>query len=110
MTYARDMGEDNPDMIEDSPLFADDPNRRPGGAYWYRDRPDYDKIRADLLEYLAVMLWEEMMYLRDGTEPQGTGIPRSGRLQNISAGTSQYADWTMKDLRPRGLWDKPLQL
>jgi hypothetical protein len=110
MTYARDMGEDNPDMIEDSPLFADDPNRRPGGAYWYRDRPDYDKIRADLLEYLAVMLWEEMMYLRDGTEPQGTGTSRKGRLGNISAKTSEYLSYTMKDLRPRGLWDQPLQL
>jgi hypothetical protein len=97
-------------MIEDSPMFADDPNRRPGGATWYRDRPDYDKIRADVLEFLAVMLWEEMMYLRDGAEPQGTGIPREARLQNISAGTSGYADWTMKDLRPRGLWNQPLSL
>jgi hypothetical protein len=104
------MDEETPDMIEDSPLFANDPNRRPGGAYWYRDRPDYDKIRADILEYLAVMLWEEMMYLRDGVEPQGTGIPREARLQNISADTSKYADWTMKDLRPRGQWNQPLSL
>jgi hypothetical protein len=110
MAYARDMGEETPDMIEDSPMFAADPNRRPGGSKWHRDRPDYDKIRADVLEYLAVMLWEEMMYLRDGTEPEGTGIPREARLQNISAGTSQYASWTMKDLRPRGMWDQPLQL
>lgn len=104
------MSEDIPDMIEDSPIFADDPNHRPGGAYWYRDRPDYDKVRADVLESLAVMLWEEMMYLRDGTEPLGTGIPREGRLQNISAKTSEYLTYTMKDLRPRGLWDQPLSL
>jgi len=95
-------------MIEDSPLFADDPNRRPGGPKWHRDRQDYDKVRADLLEFLAVMLWEEMLYLRDGTEPQGTGISRAGRLKNISAHTGKYADWTMKDLRPRGLWDQPM--
>jgi hypothetical protein len=110
MIYTPGMSEDIPDMIEDSPIFADDPNRRPGGAYWYRDRPDYDKVRADVLESLAVMLWEEMMYLRDGAEPQGTGIPREGRLQNISAKTSEYLTYTMKDLRPRGLWDQPLSL
>lgn len=97
-------------MIEDSPLFANDPNRRPGGAQWHRDRPDYDKLRADTLEFLAVMLWEEMMYLRDGVEPQGTGIPREARLQNISAHTSDYLYLTMKDVRPRGLWDEPLSL
>lgn len=94
-------------MIEDSPLFADDPNRQPGGAYWHRDRPDYDKIRADTLEFLAVMLWEEMMYLRDGAEPAGSGLPREARLRNISAKTNEYLFWTMKDLRPRGLWDQP---
>jgi hypothetical protein len=110
MIYARGMSEDTPDLIEDSPLFADDPNRRPGGAYWYRDRPDYDKIRADLLEFLAVMLWEEMMYLRDGTEPPGARSSRQGRLKNIRAKTSEYLSWTMKDLRPRGLWDQPLLL
>jgi len=58
------MGEGTPDMIEDSPQFANDLNRWPGGPEWHRDRPDYDKIRADLLEFPAVMLWEEMMYLR----------------------------------------------
>ena len=110
MSYACDMAEDNPDLIEDSPVFADDPNRRPGGAYWYRDRPDYDKNRANVLEFLAVMLWEEMMYLRDGTEPEGATIPREGRLQNISAKTCEYLTYTMKDLRPQGQWDKPLQL
>jgi hypothetical protein len=83
---------------------------RIGGAYWYRDRPDYDKIRADILEFLAVMLWEEMMYLRDGAEPQGTGTSRKGRLGNISAKTSEYLSWTMKDVRPRGLWDQLLVL
>jgi hypothetical protein len=104
------MSEEIPDLIEDSPLFANDPAHRPGGPKWHRDRPDYDKVRADILEFLAVMLWEEMMYLRDGTEPQGTGTSRKGRLGNISAKTSEYADWTMKDVRPRGLWDKPLVL
>lgn len=98
------------DPIEDHPMFAADPNRRPGGAYWYRDRPDYDKVRATLLEHLAVMLWEEMLYLRDGSEPEGTGIPRQARLNNISADTSAYADYTMKDLRPRGQWNQPLRL
>lgn len=110
MIYTRDMSEETPDMIEDSPLLAADPNRRPGGAYWYRDRPDYDKVRADILEFLAVMLWEEMMYLRGGAEPPGARTSRQGRLKNISARTSEYADWTMKDLRPRGLWDQPLSL
>jgi hypothetical protein len=104
------MSEENPDMIEDSPIFAGDPNHRPGGAYWYRDRPDYDKIRADILEFLAMMLWEEMMYLRDGTEPQGARSSPGGRLKNISAKTSEYLSWTMKDLRPRGQWDQPLSL
>ena len=99
------MTEDNPDLIEDSPIFADDPNRQPGGAYWYKDRPDYDKTRANVLEFLAVMLWEEMMYLRDGTEPEGATVPRAGRLQNISTKTSEYLTYTMKDLRPQGLWD-----
>ena len=50
------------------------------------------------------------MYLRDGTEPQGARFSRGGRLKNISAKTSEYASWTMKDLRPRGLWDQPLSL
>jgi hypothetical protein len=104
------MTEDNPDLIEDSPIFADDPNRQPGGAYWYKDRPDYDKNRANVLEFLAVMLWEEMMYLRDGTEPEGATVPRAGRLQNISTKTGEYLTYTMKDLRPQGLWDKPLIL
>jgi hypothetical protein len=98
------------DPIEGSPMYATDPNRRPGGAYWYRDRPDYDNVHANILEHLAVMLWEEMLYLRDGSEPEGTGIPRQARLSNISAGTSAYANYTMKDLRPRGLWDQPLRL
>jgi hypothetical protein len=104
------MTEDNSDLIEDSPIFADDPNRRPGGAHWYKDRPDYDKNRANVLEFLAVMLWEEMMYLRDGTEPEGTGISREGRLQNISTKTGEYLYYTLKDLRPQGLWDQPLLL
>jgi hypothetical protein len=104
------MSEETPDFIEDSPLFAADPNHRPGGAYWHRDRPNYDKMRADTLEFLAVMLWEEMMYLRDGTEPQGARSTPDGRLKNISTKTSEYLSWTMKDLRPRGQWDKPLSL
>jgi hypothetical protein len=104
------MSEESPDFIEDSPMFADDPNRRPGGAYWYRDRPDYDKVRADVLEFLAAALWEEMMYLRDGSEPQGARFSRRGRLKNISAKTSEYLTYTMKDLRPRGQWDQPLSL
>jgi hypothetical protein len=97
-------------MVEDHPRFKDDPNRQPGGPKWHRDRPDYDKVRADIAENLAVMLWEEMMYLRDGGVAKGSGLPREARLQNISAETSVYADWTMKDLRPRGLWDQPLSL
>lgn len=104
------MSEDDPDFIEDSPLLANNPNYRPGGSYWHKDRPDYDKVRADVLEHLAVMLWEEMMYLRDGAEPQGTGISREGRLGNISSLTVSYRSYTMKDLRPRGLWDQPLVL
>jgi hypothetical protein len=108
--YFRDMTEDAPDLIEDSPIFANHPNRRPGGACWYRDRPDYDKTRAQVLEFLTLMLWEEIIYLRDGKEPEGTGISRSGRLENIKAKTSEYLTYTMKDLRPRGLWDKPLVL
>jgi hypothetical protein len=104
------MSENTHDTIDDHPMYADDPNRRPGGAYWYRDRPDYDKIRADLLEFLAVMLWEEMMYLRDGTEPPGARASRQGRLKNISAKTIEYRSYTMKDLRPRGLWDLPIRL
>ena len=104
------MIQEDPDLIEDSPLFAGDPNYRPGGPYWSRDRPDYDKIRADVLEYLAAMLWEEMMYLRDGAEPQGTGLPRESRLQNIASLTNQYRSYTMKDVRPRGLWNQPLSL
>ena len=104
------MTEETPDLIEDSPIYANDPNHRPGGAYWHRDRPDYDKIRADTLEFLALMLWEEMMYLRDGAEPPGARSHRQGRLANISTKTSEYAFWTMKDLRPRGLWDQPLSL
>ena len=104
------MDEETAGMIQDSPIYANDPNRQPGGAYWYRDRPDYDKIRADTLEFLALMLWEEMMYLRDGTEPPGARGRHGGRLKNISARTSEYLSYTMKDLRPRGLWDKPLSL
>jgi hypothetical protein len=104
------MTREDPDLIEDSPLFAGDPNYRPGGSRWNRDRPDYDKVRADVLEYLAAMLWEEMMYLRDGAEPQGTGIPRENRLQNIASFTNQYRSYTMKDVRPRGLWNQPISL
>jgi hypothetical protein len=63
----------------DHPKFAEDPNRQPGGAHWHRDRPDYDKIRADLAEFLAVMLWEEMVSLRDGSVPQGYGISREAQ-------------------------------
>lgn len=91
-------------------MYANDPNHQPGGAYWNRDRPDYDKIRADILEYLVVMLWEEMMYLRDGTEPEGTGIPREARLQNIRADTIKYRSYTMKDVRPQGAWEQSIQL
>jgi hypothetical protein len=98
------------DMIEDHPMFADDPNRRPGGSYWHKDHPDYDKVRADVLEYLALMLWEEMTYLRDGVEPEGTGLPRKGRLQGIVAKTAEYRSYTMKDVRPRGVWDQPIHL
>lgn len=108
MMYNRDMGDESPDLIEDSPIFANDPNRRPGGSKWYRDRPDYDKIRADILEFLAVTLWEEMMYLRDGTEPPGARSSREGRLQNIRTKTIEYRSYTMKDVRPRGLWDQPV--
>ncbi len=106
--YDRDMSEETPDFIEDSPLLAANPNYRPGGSYWHRDRPDYDKVRADILEFLAVMLWEEMMYLRDGAEPEGARNPREGRLTNIRTKTSEYLSWTMKDVRPRGQWDKPI--
>ena len=102
------MTQEDPDLIEDSPLFAGDSRYRPGGSRWHRDRPDYDKIRADVLERLAAMLWEEMMYLRDGAEPQGTGLPRESRLQNIASLTNQYRSYTMKDVRPRGLWDQPM--
>jgi hypothetical protein len=55
------------------------------------------------------MLWDEMMYLRDGAEPQVPASP-GGHLQNIGAKTSDYLSWTMKDLRPRRLWDQPLSL
>lgn len=89
-------------------MFAEDPNHQPGGAYWHRDHPDYDKIRADCAEFLAVMLWEEMVYLRNGTEPEGYGIPREARLRNIAGKTNEYLFWAKKDLRPRGLWDQPL--
>lgn len=104
------MSEETPDLIENSPLYANDPNRRPGGAYWYRDRPDYDKVRADVLEFLAVTLWEEMMYLRDGTEAPGAGSTQHARLTNIRTKTIEYRSYTMKDLRPRGLWDQPISL
>ena len=50
------------------------------------------------------------MYLRDGAEPEGATLPREGRLQNISGKTSEYLYFTLKDLRPQGLWDKPLIL
>jgi hypothetical protein len=95
-------------MVDDHPMFEGDPNYQPGGMYWHRDRPDYDKVRADSAEFLAVMLWEELLYLRDGSVPEGSGLSREGCLQNIRTYTDEYRFWTKKDLRPRGLWDQEL--
>ena len=95
-------------MVANHPMFEEDPRYQPGGMYWHKDLPDYDKVRADVAEFLARMLWEELVYLRDGSGPEGYGISREARLQNIQAFTVQYRQWTQKDLRPRELWDQPV--
>ena len=94
-------------MVERHPRFADDPKYQPGGMYWHLDHADYHEVRADVLETLAVMLWEELVYLRDGSVPQGSGLPREARLSNIRTMANQYLFWAQKDLRPQGLWDQP---
>ena len=100
------MTEERP-WYDENPRLKDDPNHQPGGAYWHADRPDYDKIRADILEFLARMLWEELVcLLRDGEVPQGSGTSPKGRHNNISAKTSEYVFWAKKDVRPRGLWEE----
>ena len=52
------------------------------------------------------MLWQEMVYLRDGSEPQGADLHRKVRLNNIGTMTNRYRFWTQKDVRPRRLWDR----
>ena len=40
--------------------------------------------------------------------PERYGISPEARWQNVQALTAQYRQWTLKDLRPRGLWDQPV--
>lgn len=104
--YDFDMIQEDP-WDDENPWLKDDPNHQPGGSYWHADRTDYDKIRADILEFLARMLWEELVsLLRDGEVPQGSGIPPASRHQNISVKTSEYVFWAKKDVRPRGRWEE----
>jgi hypothetical protein len=95
-------------MVDEHPMFEGDPRYAPGGMYWHKDLPDYDKIRAEIAEFLAFMLWEEVVALRDGSVPEGYGITPEARWQNIRTFTNQYRFWAKKDLRPRGLWNQEI--
>ena len=80
---------------------------QPGGMYWHLDRPDYDEVRADTLETLAVMLWEEMVYLRRTVlSLRALVSPERRGLGNIRTMTHLYRWYTQKDVRPQRLWDQ----
>ena len=89
-------------MVERHPSFADDPSYQPGGMYWHLDNPNYHEVRADVLETLAVMSWEELIYLRDGSVPQGSGLPQEAPAVKYQDHGKPVSLLYAEDLRPKG--------